>query len=94
MDGIIHWDGSRVPDALRNLPPGLYAIASIDEPAPLTDEEEAGIHKGLDELDAGRGVPLADVVREIRRRPTPGAARRGHRPAGGRGVHGEGSGAG
>jgi hypothetical protein len=71
MDGIIHWDGSRVPDELRNLPPGLYAIASIDEPAPLTDEEETGIRKGLDELDAGRGVPLADVVREIRRGASP-----------------------
>jgi hypothetical protein len=33
MDGIIHGDGSRVPGELRNLPPGLYAMASIDDPA-------------------------------------------------------------
>ncbi len=65
MDRIIHWDGSRVPDELRDLPPGSYAIASIDEPDPLTDEEEAGIQKGLGELDAGRGIPLADIVREM-----------------------------
>ena len=67
MDRIIHWDGSRLPDELRDLPPGSYTIASIDEPDHLTDEEEAGIRKGLDELDAGRGIPLADIVREIRR---------------------------
>ena len=65
MDRIIHWDGNRVPDELRDLPPGSYAIASIDEPDPLTDEEEAGIQQGLDELDAGRGIPLADIVREM-----------------------------
>ena len=67
MDRIIHWDGTRLPDELRDLPPGSYAIASIDEPVHLTDEEEVGIRKGLDELDAGRGIPLADIVREIRR---------------------------
>jgi hypothetical protein len=65
MDRIIHWDGNRVPDEPRDLPPGSYAIASIDEPDPLTDEEEAGIREGLDELDAGRGIPLADIVREM-----------------------------
>jgi len=26
MDRIIHWDGRRVPDELRDLPPGSYAI--------------------------------------------------------------------
>ena len=67
MDRIIHWDGTRLPDELRDLPPGSYAIASIDEPVHPTDEEEVGIRKGLDELDAGRGIPLADIVREIRR---------------------------
>jgi hypothetical protein len=67
MDRIIHWDGSRVPDELRDLPPGSYAIASIDEPHPLTDDEEAGIREGRHELDAGRGIALVDIVREIRR---------------------------
>lgn len=67
MNRIIHWDGSRLPDELRDLPPGSYAIASLDEVDDLTDEEEAGIRKGLDELDAGKGVPLGDILREIRR---------------------------
>lgn len=33
---------------------------------PLTREEEAGLRAALDQLDAGRGIPLVDVVREIR----------------------------
>lgn len=64
---VITWDGRRVPDELHDLPPGRYAIASIDAPPALTEQEEVGIRQALDELDAGNGVPLADVVREIRR---------------------------
>jgi predicted transcriptional regulator len=50
---------------LRSLPPGRYAIESVDRVDTLTEEEEAGILAGLTDLDAGRGIPLADVVREI-----------------------------
>lgn len=63
---VIEWDGSHLPKELRKLPPGRYAIEPIDQPGPLTDEEETGILAGLAELDAGGGIPLADVVREIR----------------------------
>ena len=63
---IITWDGTRLPNELRDLPPGRYAIAAIDEPTPLTEEEDAGLRAALDALDAGDGIPLADVVREIR----------------------------
>ena len=64
---VINWDGTRLPDELHDLPPGRYAIAAIDAPATLTEQEEMGLARGLDELDAGEGIPLADVVREIRR---------------------------
>ena len=63
---IITWDGTRLPNELRGLPPGRYAIAAIDEATPLTEEEDAGLRTALDALDAGSGIPLADVVREIR----------------------------
>ncbi|MGH7774298.1 MAG: hypothetical protein ACREQA_18895 [Candidatus Binatia bacterium] len=63
---VIEWDGSHIPEELKRLPPGRYAIESVDQVATLTEEEEAGILAGLNELDAGRGIPLADVVREIR----------------------------
>ena len=62
---VIEWDGSHVPEELRSLPPGRYAIESVDRVDTLTEEEEAGILAGLTDLDAGRGIPLADVVREI-----------------------------
>lgn len=62
---VIKWDGSHIPEELRGLPPGQYAIESVDRVDTLTEEEEAGILAGLTDLDAGRGIPLADVVREI-----------------------------
>ena len=64
---IITWDGSRLPDELRDLPPGRYAIVAIDEPLPLTDAEDAGIRAALNALDAGGGTPLADVTGQLRR---------------------------
>lgn len=63
---VIEWDGCHIPIEFRNLPPGRYAIEPVDQLRPLTEEGEAGILAGLDELDAGRGISLADVVREIR----------------------------
>ena len=67
---VIMWDGSHVPEELRSLPPGQYAIESVDQVGTLTEEEEAGILAGLTELDAGKGIPLSDVVREIIRGST------------------------
>ena len=69
---VIKWDGSHIPEELRSLPPGQYAIESVDQVGTLTEEEEAGILAGLTELDAGKGVPLSDVVREIIRGSTTG----------------------
>jgi hypothetical protein len=63
---VIEWDGTNVPEELRKLPPGRYVIGAVDQVPSLTGAEEAGIAAGLDELDAGRGIPLADVVPEIR----------------------------
>ena len=67
---VIKWDGSHVPEELRSLPPGRYAIESVDQVGTLTEEEEAGILAGLTELDAGKGIPLSEVVREIIRGST------------------------
>ncbi len=63
---VIRWDGRHVPEELRNLPPGRYAVEPIDHPLALSAEEEEGILAALDELDAGRGTSLGDVLREIR----------------------------
>ncbi len=63
---VIKWDGVHLPKELITLPPGQYAIEPLEHIEPLTEEEEQGILAGLADLDAGRGIPLADVVREIR----------------------------
>ena len=63
---LIKWDGCHIPEELRSLPPGRYAIEPVDYPTALTEQEEMGILAALEELDAGKGIPLADVVREIR----------------------------
>jgi len=65
---VIHWDGTHVPEELRKLPPGRYAIESVEQVPSLTDEEEQGIAAALTQLDAGKGIPLADAVNEIRKR--------------------------
>jgi hypothetical protein len=64
---VIEWDGNHIPEELRNLPPGRYAIEPVDQFGPLTKDEEEGILAGLSELDAERGIPLAGVVLEIRK---------------------------
>ena len=64
---VIHWDGRRIPQELRDLPPGSYAVQPVDELPPLPEEEETGILISLDQLDAGRGMSLVDVMQEIRR---------------------------
>jgi hypothetical protein len=62
----IEWDGNHVPAELKSLLPGRYAIEPVDQLGPLSEVEENGILAGLEELDAGRGIPLVDVVSEIR----------------------------
>jgi hypothetical protein len=61
---LIDWDGSALPEELRRLPPGRYVIEPVA--TPLAPEEEEGLLAGLDELDAGAAISLADALRELR----------------------------
>ncbi len=58
---IIDWDGEKLPEELKRLSPGRYVIEPM-----LSVEEETGLMSALDQLDAGRGLSLADVIREIK----------------------------
>lgn len=62
----IQWDGEHLPEELRSVPPGRYALEVVDSGDPLTPEADQGLREALDQLDAGQGLSLADVVREIR----------------------------
>lgn len=73
---VIEWDGTRLPDALRellpdhlrNLPPGQYAIEPVEADPDLTPDERAGILEAIAELDRGDGIPLDEVKRPLRQR--------------------------
>jgi hypothetical protein len=65
-DRIIDWDGKNMPPELRTAPPGLYHLVPLDDiDAPMTDEEEAAVLEGLEDVRAGRVVPLDEVMREL-----------------------------
>jgi hypothetical protein len=65
---IIEWDGENVPDNLRQLPAGRYIVEYVDDfdITELTEEEEAGIRRALDQVDAGLTLPGAEALRAIR----------------------------
>ena len=54
-----------VPAELRDLPPGRYIVAPIDEEAPeLSPDEEAGIQAALESYRQGRVIDT-NRAREI-----------------------------
>lgn len=68
---IIEWDGTNVPEELRQLPPGRYvvdAVENIEDIADLTEEEDAGIQLAIDQIDAGLGIPAEQVMQAIKSR--------------------------
>lgn len=60
---ILKWNGKDLPEELRGLPPGQYALQPIDDLPELTDEEDEGLRQALASLRAGRGRTL-DQVRQ------------------------------
>lgn len=66
---VINWDGTNVPDGLKELPPGRYVLEPMQEPIQPSEEEEKGILQALQELDAGKGKTLAEVLADFRRGP-------------------------
>ncbi len=60
---IIEWDGSHVPEELRQLPPGRYVVEPVTPP--LTPQEEKGILEAIAALDAGKGVSFDDAMNEL-----------------------------
>lgn len=65
---VIDWDGKHLPPGLKRVPPGRYVLEPANGDDALTPVEAEGIEKALDDLDAGRGKSLAEVVDSIRRK--------------------------
>ena len=64
---VIDWDGSNVPRGLHLLAPGRYVVSPLGSDE-LTAYEDAAVREGLDEIEAGHGIPLDQVIREFEER--------------------------
>lgn len=62
---VIEWDGTHLPDELRELAPGRYFVGPVDDVLTLTSHEEAKILAGLDQLDAQQSVTHEKVSRDV-----------------------------
>lgn len=62
----IDWDGEHLPKELAELPPGRYQLFLVDAVYELSDEEDAAVRAGLDDVEAGRVRPLDEAIQEIR----------------------------
>ena len=63
---VLKWNGRDVPAELRKLPPGQYAVESIDRVPRLTSGEEAGLEEALASLARGEGIAASRVHAEFR----------------------------
>jgi hypothetical protein len=63
---LLTWDGERLPNELRGLPPGKYAIERVEEARTLTDEEEAGIEAALESMRRGDLIDGDDAGKRLR----------------------------
>ena len=63
---IVKWDGKHLPKELCELPPGTYLLEVMDAASDLTAEEATGVRAAVDQIEAGRGVPLEAVKQRTR----------------------------
>ena len=71
---VIEWNGTDVPadirDVLAGLPPGRYrleVVPAAEDEVELTPEGEAEIEAAMRQMDAGQGIPLAEVDAQLRK---------------------------
>lgn len=57
---VLRWNGTDLPDELRELPAGTYVVEAVDAPL-LTQDEDEGLVKALESLRAGKSRSLEQV---------------------------------
>jgi hypothetical protein len=62
---VLHWNGKDLPEELRDLPAGRYAVEAVDEVSPLSSEEDEGVRQALASLRAGSGRTIEQVRQTI-----------------------------
>ena len=66
MAVIVNWNGVDVPEELKALKKGRYALVPIDEPPELTEEEEAGVEAAMESIRAGEGLSLEEALAQAK----------------------------
>jgi hypothetical protein len=62
---VLHWNGTDLPEELRELPAGTYVVESVDKPPMLTSDEEQGLADALASLRAGERRAIAQVRQTV-----------------------------
>ena len=62
----VTWNGTDLPEELKELPPGRYVVYPADGALELTPEEDAELRAALDEAERDDGVAHDDARRRLR----------------------------
>jgi hypothetical protein len=62
---LLHWNGTDIPEELRELPAGTYVVMAVDDGPSLASEDEQGIAQALRSLHAGKARTLDHVRQSI-----------------------------
>lgn len=58
---VLTWNGTDLPEELRDLPAGRYVIESADDVTHLTHEDDEGLRQALASMRAGDGRSVEQV---------------------------------
>jgi len=61
MTRVLHWNGTDLPEELRDLPAGRYVLEPADALPDLPDGEEEGLRQALASLRSGQGRTVDQV---------------------------------
>jgi len=58
---VLHWNGTDIPEELRELPTGTYVVEAVESALELSPEDDLGLSEALASLKAGEGRTLDQV---------------------------------
>jgi len=58
---VLHWNGTDIPEELRELPTGTYVVEAVESALELSPQDDLGLSEALASLKAGEGRTLDQV---------------------------------
>ncbi len=58
---VLHWNGTDIPEELRELPAGTNVVEAVESALELSPEDDLGLSEALASLKAGEGRTLDQV---------------------------------